>query len=222
MNYHVTNQRSQLYLLPALRRRAGLGASEGLRTLPDVQRLRWRRYLPQLSGRAAVHASQYYMPVFHGNLEFRGPLPQDPIARRASILENFFALYNRDDRPNPKTSRSMSVGDVVKLDGQFYLCAPTCFTQVDFKSVELNGPVARLVTPDGSTLEVSVFPNDDFPCINIDLLQKDGISERVCFVEHNPEKAPGHQLHIGVYCSTEEDTVYYDSYVRTEEKVYEV
>lgn len=31
--------------------------------------------------------SQYYMPVFHGNLEFRGPLPQDPIARRASILE---------------------------------------------------------------------------------------------------------------------------------------
>ena len=127
--------------------------------------------------------SQYYMPVFHGNLEFRGPLPQDPIARRASILENFFALYNRDDRPNPKTSRSMSVG---------------------------------------STLEVSVFPNDDFPCINIDLLQKDGISERVCFVEHNPEKAPGHQLHIGVYCSTEEDTVYYDSYVRTEEKVYVV
>lgn len=111
---------------------------------------------------------------------------------------------------------------MVKLDGQFYLCAPTCFTQVDFKSVELNGPVARLVTPDGSTLEVSVFPNDDFPCINIDLLQKDGISERVCFVEHNPEKAPGHQLHIGVYCSTEEDTVYYDSYVRTEEKVYEV
>lgn len=107
--------------------------------------------------------SQYYMPVFHGNLEFRGPLPQDLVARRASILENFFALYNRDDRPNPKTSRSMSVGDVVKLDGQFYLCAPTCFTQVDFKSVELNGPVARLVTPDGSTLEVSVFPMMIFP-----------------------------------------------------------
>lgn len=69
MNYHVTNQRSQLYLLPALRRRVGLGASEGLRTLPDVQRLRWRRYLPQLSGRAAVHA--YYtvdekFPFGHG------------------------------------------------------------------------------------------------------------------------------------------------------------
>ena len=28
-------------------------------------------------------------------------ISQDPIARRASILENFFALYNRDDRPNP-------------------------------------------------------------------------------------------------------------------------
>ena len=166
--------------------------------------------------------SQYYMPVFHGDLEYRGTLPQDPDARRNSILEKFFALYNCDDRPNPKTSRSMSVGDVVKLDGQFYLCAPFGFTQVEFKSTELNGPVAKLVTPDGSTLEVSVFPNDNFPCINIDLLQKDGGSERVCFVEHNPEKAPGHQLYIGVYCSTEEDTVYYDSYVRTTEDVEEV
>ena len=115
----------------------------------------------------------------------------------------------------------MSGGDVVKRDGQFYLCATSCFTQVDFKLVELNGPVARLVTPDGSTLEVSVFPNDDFPCINIDLLQKDGSSARVCFVEHNPEKAPAHQHHIGVHCHTEEETVYYDSYVRTTEDIAE-
>lgn len=162
--------------------------------------------------------SQYYMPVFQGNLEYRGALPQDPDARRTSILEYFFALYNRDDRPNPKTSRSMSVGDVVKLDGQFYLCAPLGFTQVDFKSADFNGPVAKLVTPDGSTLQVSVFPNDAYPCINIDLLQKDGGPEHVCFVEHNPEKAPGHQLYIGVYCSTEEDTVYYHSYFRTTEE----
>ena len=57
---------------------------------------------------------------------------------------------------------------------------------------------------------------------SLSVVQKDGSSERVCFVEHNPEKAPGHQLHIGVYCSTEEDTVYYDSYVRTTEEVEDV
>ena len=107
----------------------------------------------------------------------------------------------------------MSVGDVVKLDGRFYLYTQLGFTQVDFRAAEVDGPVAKLVTPDGSTLKVSVFPNDEYPCINIDLLQKDGGSERVCFVEHNPEKLPGHQLYIGVYCSTEEDTVYYNSYV---------
>ena len=38
--------------------------------------------------------SQYYMPVFHGDMEYRGTLPQDPDARRNSILEKFFALYN--------------------------------------------------------------------------------------------------------------------------------
>lgn len=161
--------------------------------------------------------SQYYMPVFRGNMEWRGPLPQDPEVRRTSILEYFFALYNRDDRPNSKTSRSMSVGDVVKFDGQFYLCVVLGFTQVDFRSEEIDGTVASLVMPDGVTLQVSVFRNADYPCVNIDLIQEGGSSEQVCFVEHNPEKAPGKQLYIGVYCSTEEDTVYYDSYVRSTE-----
>ena len=163
--------------------------------------------------------SQYYMPVFHGNLEYHGALPEDPAARRTSILEYFFALYNRDDRPNPKTSRSMSVGDVVKLDGQFYLCAVFGFTQVEFRSAEVDGPVANLVTPGGATLQVNVYRKTDYPSINIDLIKGDGLSERICFVEHNPEKSPGHQLYIGGYCSTEEDTVYYDSYVKTMEDI---
>lgn len=89
----------------------------------------------------------------------------------------------------------------------------------------ISGPrakmVAKLVTPDGSTLQVSVFPSDDYPCINIDLLQNDGGSERICFVEHNPEKDPGQQLYIGVYCSTEEDTVYYGSYIKNKEETEE-
>lgn len=161
--------------------------------------------------------SQYYMPVFHGNLEYHGVLPQDPDLRTTSILEYFFALYNRDDRPNPKTSRSMSVGDVVKLDGQFYLCAVFGFTPVEFKSVEVDGPVAQLATPDGTILQVNVYRKTDYPSVNIDLLQGHGQSEHICFVEHNPERALGHQLCIGVYCSTEDDTVYYDSYVKTME-----
>lgn len=165
--------------------------------------------------------SQYYMPIFHGNLEYPGTMPQEHDIRKTNLLEYLLDLYNRDDRPNPKTSRSMSVGDVVKLDGQFYLYTHLGFTQVDFRTAELNGPVAKLVTPDGSTLQVSVFPSDDYPCINIDLLQNDGGSERICFVEHNPEKDPGQQLYIGVYCSTEEDTVYYGSYIKNKEETEE-
>lgn len=66
--------------------------------------------------------------------------------------------------------------------------------------------------PNGTVLQVKISSEDEYPCINIDLVQADGENERVCFVEHNPEKELGQELCIGVYCSTEEDTVYYGSY----------
>lgn len=42
--------------------------------------------------------SQYYMPVFSGEIEIRGMLPKEPQLRTSYILEQFYCLYNRDDR----------------------------------------------------------------------------------------------------------------------------
>lgn len=160
--------------------------------------------------------AQYYMPVFHGTVEVPAPPTTEPDQRQLYILESLHAFYNRADRPNPMTSRSMSVGDVVQLGNQFYLCSVWGFTPATFQNVEWEKEM-RLTTPAGLTLQAEVCPEGDYPCINIDLIQGDGDKERVCFVEHNPEKAPGHELHIGVYCSEEEDTVYYDSYYKIQE-----
>ena len=160
--------------------------------------------------------AQYYMPVFHGTADIPGPLPTEPDQQQDYILESLYAFYNRDGRPNPMTSRSMSVGDVVQLGDHFFLCSVWGFTPVTFQNVEWPAQ-DQLVTPGGATLQVSIYPEDDYPCINIDLIKDDGSKEKVCFVEHNPDKDPGHELCIGVYCSDEEDTVYYDSYNKTAE-----
>lgn len=158
--------------------------------------------------------SQYYMPVFSGEIEIRGMLPKEPQLRTSYILEQFYCLYNRDDRPNPMTSRSLSVGDVVQLENQFFLCSAASFIPVAFEPVAetAKAPADTLIMPNGTVLQVKICSEDEYPCINIDLVQADGENERVCFVEHNPEKELGQELCIGVYCSTEEDTVYYSSY----------
>lgn len=46
-----------------------------------------------------------------------------------------------------------------------------------------------------------------------------GLDQRnyLCFVEYNPEKEPGYELCVGVYCAFKDDTVYYDSYQREQE-----
>lgn len=157
--------------------------------------------------------AQYYMPVFHGRIELPLEPQMEPEQRKSNILESFFALYNRDNRPNPMTSRSMSVGDVVLLEGQYYLCTVTGFTPVSFASTERPAETDdKLTLPDGTTLQVSFHPKDKYPGICIDMVHASGENERICMVEYNPERDPGHELCIGVYCSTEEDTVYYNSY----------
>ena len=112
------------------------------------------------------------------------------------------------------TSRSLSVGDVVQLENQFFLCSAASFIPVAFEPVAetAKAPADTLIMPNGTVLQVKICSEDEYPCINIDLVQADGENERVCFVEHNPEKELGQELCIGVYCSTEEDTVYYGSY----------
>ena len=83
-----------------------------------------------------------------------------------------------------------------------------------------NPTACPLVLPNGTALQVTVCGSKEttIPCINIDLIAADGIKDQVCFVEYNPDREPGHELCIGVYCAGREDTVYYDSFVQGGEK----
>lgn len=70
----------------------------------------------------------------------------------------------------------------------------------------------ELTLPSGIKLRARAYPEPEYPCINIDLIGEDGEATRICFVEHNPERSAGHQLCIGVYCATDDETVYYNSF----------
>ena len=64
--------------------------------------------------------AQYYSPVFAGLVEVPSGLGTD------AVLECIHSMFNRDDRPNGKTMRSLSVGDVVRM--------------VEFKSTDGENP----------------------------------------------------------------------------------
>ena len=74
-------------------------------------------------------------------------------------------------------------------------------------------PNTELKLPDGSILCASAVDDVNFPAIEINLISKDGKSDKVCFVEYNPERDNGPEVCIGVYNSDEDDPVYYDSYI---------
>jgi len=159
--------------------------------------------------------AQFYLPVFSGVIDVPAALPKDTETRRGIILEHIFFLFNIQ-HPAGYCGRSLSVGDVVLLEEQHYLCSAFGYTPVTFVSIEHS--LNKLTLPGDLVLESVVCAGDEFPCINIDLMNKDGTRERVCFVEQNPEKPDGQRLCIGVYCAEEEDTVYYGSYHRDAEE----
>lgn len=163
-----------------------------------------------------VVPAEYYLPVFKGNIDYIGQLPENQTERDYLVLERAFSIFNVA-RPASYCGRSMSVGDIVRLEDRYYLCAVEGFTEVEFKTgareTGIPGTLScELPLPSGIRLRASVHPESEYPCINIDLIHGDGDPVRICFAEHNPERAPGQQLCIGVYCSSEEDTVYYGSY----------
>lgn len=54
---------------------------------------------------------------------YGGPLTVSVDMTDIEICEMLFAKFNRDDRPNGKTSRSMSVSDIIHMDDdKYYFC----------------------------------------------------------------------------------------------------
>lgn len=75
--------------------------------------------------------AQYYSPVFSDSVE----LPDNCESLNA-VLEYIFSLFNRDGRPNGKTMRSLSIGDVIRMDNKYYLVQRFGFKEIEFKSTD--------------------------------------------------------------------------------------
>ena len=165
--------------------------------------------------------AEYYLVAFDGEIECQ-QIPEDEEQRIHTILERVYAIFNTE-RPVGYCGRSLSVGDVVMLEGKHYLCVTLGFEQVTFETSKehptANPTACPLKLPDGMALQVAVYAGTEtrYPCINIDLIAADGTRNRVCFVEHNPDKEPGHELCIGVYHADSDETAYYDSYYENKE-----
>lgn len=160
--------------------------------------------------------AEYYLAVYDGEIECPKSLPEDKTQRTYTILEEVFSIFNTK-LPAGYCSRSLSVGDVVQLEGLHYLCAavgfrPVIFTTSQRKSATVEPQSCTLTMPDGCVLRATAHPGQEYPCINVDLIAADGTTDRVCFVEHNPGKEHGRELCIGVYCADSDETVYYNSY----------
>lgn len=165
--------------------------------------------------------AEYYLVVFDGEIECQ-QLPEDEEQRIHMILERTYAIFNTE-HPAGYCGRSLSVGDVVMLEGKHYLCVTLGFEQITFEASKehptANPTACPLKLPDGTALQVAVYAGTEtrYPCINIDLITADGTKNQVCFVEYNPDKEPGHELCIGVYHADSDETVYYDSYYENKE-----
>lgn len=161
--------------------------------------------------------AEYYLAVFDGEIECPKSLPEDKKQRAYTILEKVFSIFN-NALPDGYCSRSLSVGDVVLLEGRHYLCVtcgfvPVIFTTSQRSAAAVASPqICTLTLQDGTVLQATAYPETGYPCINVDIIAADGTSDRVCFVEHNPDKEPGHELCVGVYCAEGDETVYYNSY----------
>ena len=67
-----------------------------------------------------------YKKVYSGIL-----LPHEIAGKStAIILETLFMKFNADNRPNAKTSHSLSVSDVVKLEDKYWFCNDIGWVQI--------------------------------------------------------------------------------------------
>ena len=78
-------------------------------------------------------------------------------------------------------------------------------------------PHTDLQLPDGTTLRATAIDDENFPAINIDLIDFEK-NERVCFVEFNPERSSCHKVCIGVYQSDKDEPVFYEQYIRDKDE----
>lgn len=83
--------------------------------------------------------AEYYAPVYSGEVE------QDISERAADpaalLSEKFLYIFSGDSRPNPQSSRPLSVGDVVQVDGWHYLVVADGLLETRFIDTHREDPV---------------------------------------------------------------------------------
>lgn len=75
--------------------------------------------------------ARYYLVAFNGLIECPVELPEGQKSQAHAILEHVFYIFN-DKHPTGYCGRSLSVGDVVKLEDRYYLCMALGFQEVEF------------------------------------------------------------------------------------------
>jgi hypothetical protein len=99
---------------------------------------------------ADMQASRYYVKR-RLTLEIPASATTSELAVAAAIAEAVFAAGNRDDRPNGRYERSISVGDVIVVHGPGYLSPSRRF------AVETDG--CRLLSDDEWPPRPTVAPH---------------------------------------------------------------
>lgn len=82
--------------------------------------------------------AEYYLPVYSGEITSPEELPDSSEGRVHALLEHIYYIFNMD-RPKWYCARSLSVGDVVLLEGKYYLCSVFGFREVMFTTSGDNG-----------------------------------------------------------------------------------
>lgn len=96
----------------------------------------WKKLYDFTIGRLHVPA-EYYLPVFKGFIKLPDDIQEDGTAPISYILEEIFRIFNVAP-PQGYCGRGMSPGDVVKVEGKFYLCKPAGFGKCAFNSSKVN------------------------------------------------------------------------------------
>lgn len=80
-------------------------------------------------------SAQYYMPVFHDTVAL-----EVENAEVNTLLEGIYFIFNQSNRPNAMTMRSLSAGDVICMDGTYYLVRPIGYAKVKFEAPVEGSP----------------------------------------------------------------------------------
>ena len=106
------------------------------------------------------------------------------------------------------------VGSRNKTDKKIQKCSLLSENQSKFGRSDDDYPSIVLTLPDGTRLLAVAFADEINPAINVYWDKGiDSEKELLCFAEYNPDHSEEHMIYIGVYCSDEEATTYYEPFV---------